>query len=158
MKKLILTLSALVCSTQAYALSPNSSWDEILTTPSVKAAFSQIVFGNVFVSIPGVCSQGDDLRTVEKISRCVEWKSEGENTSCVRHVKEFLTTPRVFTAERCVEWSAGEGSECARKESYTAAHALSYDVNVYKLVDQGENVGEELLFTKRFDIEACSGK
>ena len=163
MKNIVLALIVMLCSSQAFAMGgksqsidENSSWEQIMNAGGVLADFQKIQILNTFFPVISLCVDGDNLRSIHKSERCVAWESRGDSYECSKSVEEFFSTPRAHSREVCVEYKAGESSECARYETYTYVHPVSYDVPVYSVQGSGEGETRSFLFNKRLDLAACA--
>lgn len=156
MRNVFLTVcTALALCSSAFAVDGSSSWDAI-DAAGLRAEFPQVQFGTTFVGVQGVCVDGDNLKTLEPVERCVHRADRGENADCDRTVSSQLTTPRTYTYQHCVAYSPGEGGSCVHWVSRTAVIPLSYEVPVFKVTDAGESgLTKELLFSKHFEIGSC---
>ena len=128
MKKIVL---ALIC------LASSSAFATGLT-----AQFPKIAFGNVFVSVDGVCVKGDQLQTKAAIDVCTDFAS-GEGY-CAKSEAKILSTARTFNREIAV----GEGAMA----SITETTPLAYSIPVGYDTEAGFVTVSELAYT----IPACN--
>lgn len=171
MKKLLILAATLLVTASASAHMPTASdsWD------TIRGHFAKVIVDEPSVKLDGgpmtsaffVCKDGDQLRTLKKISKCVKWETRGNRDNdrrvCVQEVKYFGTAAIEGQRERCVSWRTvrrGDDREriCTAYESYDYTLPLSHDVDVFKLVRGGRDNDDRRgrkLFTKTLSIEDC---
>lgn len=134
---------------------PESSWDEIRSV--YKAFFPMVGFGSTFMSLDGVCVEGDQLRTLSPVEECVRWQSWGRQRSCVEKRSVHLRTPIVYEDRECVRRDSypRRSNQCVEYRSVIRRHELSPMVGVgRRQVRRGESPFSEL-FQKRYEVPAC---
>lgn len=138
----------------ALTVNANSSWDAIYRA-GLKPLWPQVHIRNTYVPVANFCVDGDTLRG-GRGAQCLERTTNGENSDCTREVGFDLNTSRAYTQEIVTYVTNGENSERVVVGYANGLHALSYDIPVAIVGNDGENRGEEIVaFTKRFDIPAC---
>jgi hypothetical protein len=157
-------------------LTPANTWGEI--KKKAQPAFPTVNFpdGGAY-KVSSLCAEGDNLRVVDGYPRfrnvCVEERSAGESSVCVKYAKVELVTPRNYSETRCTasEWYknpldlGAEGGQpwskrCTKQETFNLRHELKHQVAVYT----PEHVAAEgmvitpavLLFTKEYEIPSCN--
>lgn len=167
MKTLLILAATFLVTVTASAHTPSASdsWDTIRThynSVEVDEPSLRLDVGAMTTSAFFVCIDGNQLRTLKKFTRCLEWSSDDNDDSgryCEREQKYYGTAAIETTRERCVSWeevNSGDSTEsiCTGYQDYTYTHPLSYKVNVYRDSNDDERRGRKL-FTKILTIKDC---
>jgi hypothetical protein len=115
-----------------------------------------------------VCKEGEQLRTLKQLTKCVKWSRhtgnrDRDNRRCLEELNYFGYAAIEGTRERCVKWRTirhGDDNErvCVAYEDYNYSLPLSHEVSVYAKTrggrDRDERRGRKL-FTKTLSIEDC---
>lgn len=129
-------------SASAATVGHDSSWAEIKAA-GYKPLYPKVQFGTTFVSVDGVCVDGETLRTTFPVILCTETRNDEAGT-CLKQEALILSTPMTYEYEAC----AGYGEHC-RWERRTGRHALTYIVDVTRWKNENH------VFYKNFDLPAC---
>lgn len=166
MKTLLILVATFLVSATASAHTPTASdsWDTIRShynKVEVDEPSLRLDVGAFTTSAFFVCIDGDQLRTLKKFTKCLEWSDDDDDSSrwCLREKKYYGTAKIQSTRERCTAWEdidSGDSTEtiCTEYQQYTYTHPLSYDVDVYRENDEDEYRGRKL-FTKKLIIKDC---
>jgi len=142
----------------AYAkVGPDSSWGEI--EEAYRPLFPMISFGSTFMSLNGVCVDGDNLRTRTPVKECVKSVSMGRRGQvCVETVEKFLYTPIVYQDQECIrrDHYSRSGGACRGYRTVTYRHDLSPMIGVGRrqLQHRGQSPFDTV-FSKRYDVPVC---
>ncbi len=124
MKSFLLVLFTLA-STQAFAANVcDQSWDQINSNYSLVAAFPKIQFAPTFtfVSVDGVCVDGNTLYTSKPVLLCMG-STNSDHGQCANWVAKTLSTPLTYSHDI----SVGEGNQFT---TITETHALNYKISI----------------------------
>src|SRR5690606_29757304 len=114
MKKLtVLLLSVLTSAAYATSVGPGSTWKEI-NEAGLVADFPAIQFGSVFVTVDALCSEREELRTIDPVTYCVEWNDE---LDCLRKETRHLDTP--IHADQALEYWVPVGEYAPPEGSFS---------------------------------------
>ncbi len=167
MKTLFILVATLLVTASASAHTPTASdsWDTIrshynrveVDEPSVRLDVGALTTSAFFV-----CIDGNQLRTLKKFTRCLEWSNDDDEDSsrrCRREQKYYGTAAIESTRQRCVDWTevdSGDSTEtiCTEYEDYSYTQPLTFNVNVYRESDGDEYRGRKL-FTKTLTLKDC---
>jgi hypothetical protein len=129
-------------------LTEQSSWDEILKKPGVKAAFPFVGFGPTFVPLSGICSGGEMLAIADpRMDTGVRVSAEE-----LRAQVQAAAAARGYVAEPGGQLAAMTPSGASSQV------ATRYPVSVYKVFEQGLMREYVFLFDKLWPIPACLAK
>lgn len=170
MKNLFIVAAALLMSATSMAhndLSASNDWSTIrkhfskvdVAEPSVK------LDNGPMTSAFFVCKEGNSLKTLKALKKCVKWSRSNnrdrDTRRCLEEVKYFGYAAIEGTRERCTKWRTirrGDDNErvCVAYEDYNYSLPLSHEVSVYKVVRRhGDDERGRKLFTKTLSIEDC---
>lgn len=145
----------------SYLPSVDNTWEEIEND-----YYYRLMIGYPTISLDNgghanvgsVCFDGVKLRTLKKLSKCVEYsRPRRGQRECVQRAYYTGVAEINGTRTRCAEWNhLGRGErECARYEDVSYSIPLENEVPVYqKIVGRGE-VELKLLFHKTHNIPSC---
>ncbi len=165
MKALLILVSTLLVTVSASAYTPSvsDSWDTIRSNYDVEVDEPSVRLdvGALTTSAFFVCKDDDQLRTLKKFTRCLEWShddDEDPSSFCLEEQKYYGTAAIEATRQRCVSWrdvDSGDSVEsiCTQYENYTYTQPLSFDVDVY--ADSQDDYRGPKLFTKKLTIKDC---
>lgn len=124
----------------------DSSWDDILASPQLRAAFPAISFGNTFVPVNALCVDGASLRTVDPIEVCLDW--DMGHMRCNRGEERTLSAAIDHLERVCVK---RRRMMCIETKVISVSTPLDYKITVYKKVRYPTRVA----FRKEFTIPGC---
>jgi hypothetical protein len=112
-------------------------------------AYPQIGFGSVLVSVDGLCATATELKTVAPVSFCAEWSlADTDSSVCAKWATEVLSTPINYS----YDVPSLNDTDTTQFTTVSAAHALSYSVDVY---DRGAE-DDVRVGSVDFTIPACA--
>ena len=151
MKGLVFAFVALM-SLPAFANICSQSWDDIYRAgytaqfPKVKMdSVSSEQVGTVFVSVDGLCIDGDQLKTQSATPVCLE-SAKDEAGKCVRSKQAVLSTDISYVADLAMD-------ESGRTTRVPSVHPTRYDIPVGT---DGHSFRQ--VCTKSFAIKPTCGK
>ncbi len=186
MKKFVkytLMLAMLTASTVSYAWYAKLSdpWSVIVKDDSLQISWP-VANG---LPVNNACVDGDNFRSIEGVPYCVQeevtrkacryhgevelcrdlkpgeepgrWDTVQESRRCVRTGVKFVTVPRSYVSQECVEWkSASEANpvECVRWENVTKYAPSSYSVRIERV--WSSEAGPQYFGNKQFDLPTCT--
>lgn len=108
-----------------------------------------------FVRAPGVCVDGDVLRTKKLKKKCVQ--TQGRNDRCVKYIHIYPSKAMEGTRRVCTRWQGGDNDICTRWEDIPYSIETSYDIDVHRMSRRGgDDYPGRYLFTKNFTIPSCN--
>ncbi len=134
----------------------NTSWNDLDRDMRVYFEYPQFALSHgFFVRAPGVCVDGDTLRTKTMKKKCVEYR--GRNDRCVKWSQIFPSKPMNGTRKVCTRWQGRDNDRCTRWEEISYSIETEYDIDVSRMRRQrGDEMPGRHLFTKNFTIPACN--
>ena len=136
------------------SLTPQSSWEEILKTPGVHAAFPMLSFGNMYVSLPEVCVDNGALRVADP-------SLDNHVRIPVEHARGQAPTSGAssgYAAARLDPFSVGPvalpEAPPPQPGSQAASGPVGFPVSVYKTT-WGVTTSRVPLFEKVWEVPAC---
>lgn len=170
MKTLLIAVASLLMASSAMAHTPtqSDSWS------TIKKHFSKVVVKEPSVKLDNgpmtsaffVCKEGNQLRTLKKLTKCVNWRRVGggdnDRRVCTEEVSYFGYAAIEGTRERCTNYRRVGGSDndrrvCTNYETYNYTLKLSHEVAVHKAPRNNrdhDRMGRKL-FTKTLSIQDC---
>ncbi|HEY7138999.1 MAG TPA: hypothetical protein VIE44_02790 [Methylomirabilota bacterium] len=129
-------------------LSNQSSWNEILAKPGVKADFPYVGFESTFVPLSSVCVSGDMLAISDpRIDTGVRVSAD-----------ELKAQARAAAEAGRYATEPGTRVAAATPSSTPPPPAISFPVKVYKVTERGILREWVLLFEKPWPIAVCPAK
>ena len=129
-------------------ISAESSWNEILAKPGMKAVFPQINFGPTYVSLSNVCVNGDTVAIADtRGGTGLRIPADG-----LRAQVEAATAGHTYGA------NAGGPLAAAGPVEPATNVAVRYPVKVYRVIDEGQWQHWIYAFDKLWPIPTCPGK
>ena len=135
----------------------NTSWNTLDRDMRVYFEYPQFQLSHgYFVRAPGVCVDGDTLRTKKMKKKCVQ--TQGRNDRCVKWINIFPSKAMDGTRRVCTRYTGGDNDRCTRWEDVPYSIETSYDIKVSRLrnLGDGDQGPGRYLFTKNFTIPACN--
>lgn len=152
--KTIFTFFALSLSIHAFAVSENSTWEEIKNSNKVSALAPTIAFDAgaaiSFVSVLDVCSNGNEVQTINKMNVYKHVQIGHKNDIEVIGSKN-LTHEKTYTH---LVWRKLPGSSSEVQVEITETIADDYKVDVVEKMLGSSKTGRKL-FQKEYSISAC---
>lgn len=152
----------------AHTPTQSDSWS------TIKKHFSKVVIKEPSVKLDNgpmtsaffVCKEGDQLRTLKKLTKCVSYRNVGnrdrDRRVCTEEVEYFGYAAIEGTRERCVSYRRvgnrdNDRRVCTDYETYNYTLPLSHEVAVYKAPrrNRDHNRLGRKLFTKTLSIQDC---
>ncbi len=146
----------------------NSSWSTIkkdsrlsFDEPSVRMEKG----GGFNTSVFFLCQNGDRLRTIKKVSTCIEWdgRISDDEPICVKRKRVFASTKIETTRSQCVEYKEGgdNSGDCIRYAQLPTTIPTNYLIPVYKLKSMNPDrdlrrARGTIQFKKSFRIPHCN--
>ncbi len=150
----MIALLSLALSTATFAVTVNSSWESIKADRFVSALAPTIAMDAgaavTFMSVLDLCSNGDEVQTIEKQNVYKHVVINNRNNIEVIGTK-FLTHPLTYTH---LVWRKLPGSSTEVQVEITETIELDYNVAVVEKMLGSSKIGKKL-FTKEFSIPAC---
>ena len=129
-------------------ISADSSWNEILAKPGIRAVFPYIAFGSTYVPLSEVCVDGNTVAIANpRIDNGIRIPAD-----------ELRAQVQAATAGQRSAASAGGQLAAAGPVQLTADEALRDPVQVYKVLDKGQWPDWIYLFEKPWPIPTCPAK
>jgi hypothetical protein len=129
-------------------ISADSSWNEIMAKPGIRAVFPYIAFGSTYVPLSDVCVDGDTVAIANpRIDNGIRIPAD-----------ELRAQVRAATAGQGSAASTGGPIAAAVPVQPTADVALRDPVLVYKVLDKGQWPDWIYLFEKPWPIPTCPAK
>jgi hypothetical protein len=161
MKKAIFAAAIMLISVPAFALSANSSWEQINASYDyiVQPAFQG--FGGAF----NVCATADAIQSIKPVTVCTQWSEPtmaGDISVapvCLHSEAKTVSIPRHGVTQACAQWASNNGGDidpgmhCVKYVDQAYDISLNQSLNV--LYAGGEQYGQ-VAFTKSFTIPACN--
>jgi hypothetical protein len=119
------------------------TWDQIYAK-HYRAEMPKVQFGSVFVSIDGVCVNGDTVETTSAVEVCTDY-SRNEHGGCSATKSITLSKPIKYMREISV------GEHGGKFEKIPQTLPLSYSVPVGREVERGLQV----VCQKTYTLPAC---
>ena len=117
--------------------------------------FPMIQIKGIFISIDGLCVDGDEIRPFKPCREvCVE-RHHGEAGDCILYEKIYVSKPRSYSVVECVERESNDRGDCVRHEMFNRIIPLTWDVEIYDNCYPGE-CKREPLGIEKFTIPDCS--
>lgn len=170
MKTLLIAVASLLMASTAMAHMPteSDSWS------TIRKHFSRVVVKEPSVKLDNgpmtsaffVCKEGNQLRTLKKLTKCVNWRRVGggdnDRRVCTEEVSYFGYAAIEGTRERCVKYRRignrdNDHRVCTQYETYNYTLPLSHEVAVHKapMGNRDNNREGRKLFTKTLSIQDC---
>ncbi len=154
--KTLLTMTLLIATVQASALTKNSTWEDINSALNVSIKAPTISFNAgaavAYISIFDVCTANNEIETVLPMN--VYEHTMINNQHALKIVdKKVLTQPLTYT-HTVYKKSIGSTSGEVVAVEVTENIALDYNVDVYSHVT-GTSHDDLKLFTKGYSIPVC---
>jgi len=128
-------------------LSEQSSWNEILEKPGVKAAFPFVDFGPTYVALSSVCADGEMLAI-----------SDPRIDTGVRVSAAELREQVRAAADRYAAGPGGQQLAATAPSNLGTQAVMRYPVSVYRVIERGLMRQWTFLFDKLWPIPACPAK
>jgi hypothetical protein len=129
-------------------LSADSSWNEILAKPGIRAVFPYVGFGSTYVSLSSVCVNGDTIAIADpRIDNGIRIPADE-----LRAQVQAATAGRGYTASSSSQLGAAGSVQAAPDV------ALRDPVKVYRVIDRGLWQDWIYLFDKPWPIPTCPVK
>jgi hypothetical protein len=134
----------------AGSLTPKSSWQEILKTPGVRAAFPMLGFGNMFAPITSTCVDGDSVRIADPRS------DTGVRLSAARVREQARASMGRDAAPETDRFAAAPGSPGSSAQPQETP--IRFAVSVYKVIPTLLTPVAVFLFEKAWEIPTCGSR
>jgi hypothetical protein len=129
-------------------ISADSSWNEILAKPGIRAVFPSVAFGSTYVPLSDVCVDGNTVAIANP---------DMDNGLRIP-ADELRAQVQAATAGQSYGASAGGPLAAAGPVQPATNVALRDPVKVYKVLDKGQWPDWIYLFDKPWPIPTCPAK
>jgi hypothetical protein len=109
----------------------NSSWEEISNDRRVIYKLPQLRLGHgSYTRAQGACVDGENLRTIKKVTRCTEY--HGRNDRCVSWEIVYPSRAINGTQRRCIRRRMGDNDDYDRSTLYKPLFAKHFAIGQCK--------------------------
>ncbi|MCB0365298.1 MAG: hypothetical protein H6624_07465 [Bdellovibrionaceae bacterium] len=141
----------------------DASWEVLQKDHRVIFELPQLRLESWYMRASSVCVEGDNLRSIRKMTECAVWRDRGDERYCEEEMEKYVYRPISGTRTVCVEYrNRRDNEDCIRYEDIEYTIPLSYEIEVYRRVAGGRDSDDldrsrmyRPLFEKTFTIPAC---